>query len=100
MGARMMGGTSDGDHCDVWCSWPLVRGIVVGTVHGNLLQQAHKHTRTHTRTHTYTHAPSTPPPHTYTPHPCLCRFYTLMVLATALFDKPAFKNLVRVCIYE
>lgn len=26
------------------------------------------------------------------PHP---RFYTLMVLSTALFDRPAFKNLVR-----
>jgi isoleucyl-tRNA synthetase len=24
----------------------------------------------------------------------ICRFYTLMVLSTALFDKPAFKNLV------
>jgi isoleucyl-tRNA synthetase len=25
---------------------------------------------------------------------CCCRFYTLMVLSTALFDKPPFKNLV------
>lgn len=25
---------------------------------------------------------------------CFCRFYTLMVLSTALFDKPAFKNLI------
>jgi isoleucyl-tRNA synthetase len=24
----------------------------------------------------------------------VCRFYTLMVLSTALFDKPPFKNLV------
>lgn len=28
------------------------------------------------------------------PPPGSCRFYTLMVLSTALFDKPAFKNLV------
>lgn len=25
---------------------------------------------------------------------CVCRFYTLMVLSTALFGKPAFKNLI------
>lgn len=25
---------------------------------------------------------------------CLCRFYTLMVLSTALFGKPAFRNLI------
>jgi hypothetical protein len=37
------------------------------------------------------------PPTVFDPHagPLACRwFYTLMVLSTALFDKPAFKNLV------
>lgn len=48
--------------------------------------------------HTLAHTPARCR-HTHTPtlpstHPGPPRFYTLMVLSTALFDKPAFKNLV------